>query len=141
MQSMQHQIRRYRLQLIIFLGYQEKMTTSFRVYIPTSKFWKLEVLQILGNLKINFWRFFMKTFYFSARVFHVWLCPCCAPPGSFPANIYLFKVSSRNTRKKCEVCSKLTKRIPRQYRSGVFIVNFKNISHFFLVFLWLTVNR
>ena len=26
----------------------------------------------------------------------------------YPANIYLFKVSNRNTRKKCEKCSKLT---------------------------------
>ena len=26
----------------------------------------------------------------------------------FPANIYLFKVKNRNTRKKCEICSKLT---------------------------------
>ena len=25
-----------------------------------------------------------------------------------PANIYLFKVNHRNTRKKCEICSKLT---------------------------------
>ena len=26
-----------------------------------------------------------------------------------PANIYLFKVNNRNTRKGCEICSKLTK--------------------------------
>ena len=26
----------------------------------------------------------------------------------FPANIYLFKVNNRNTRKRCEICSKLT---------------------------------
>ena len=26
----------------------------------------------------------------------------------YPANIYLFKVKNRNTRKKCEICSKLT---------------------------------
>ena len=29
---------------------------------------------------------------------------------SFPANIYLFKVTNRNTRKRCEICSKLTKK-------------------------------
>ena len=28
--------------------------------------------------------------------------------GIFPANIYLFKVNNRNTRKICEICSKLT---------------------------------
>ena len=27
---------------------------------------------------------------------------------SYPANIYLFKVNNRNTRKSCEICSKLT---------------------------------
>ena len=26
----------------------------------------------------------------------------------FPANIYLFKVNSRNTGKRCEICSELT---------------------------------
>ena len=25
-----------------------------------------------------------------------------------PANIYLFKVNNRNTRKRCKICSKLT---------------------------------
>ena len=41
-----------------------------------------------------------------------------------PANIYLFKVNNRNTRKRCETCSKLTIKTPerRQWRrSGVFI--------------------
>ena len=27
--------------------------------------------------------------------------------ANFPANIYLFKVNNRNTRKMCELCSKL----------------------------------
>ena len=29
-----------------------------------------------------------------------------------PANIYLFKVNNRNTRKRCEICSKLTIKTP-----------------------------
>ena len=29
-----------------------------------------------------------------------------------PANIYLFKVSKRNTRKRCEMCSELTMKTP-----------------------------
>ena len=41
-----------------------------------------------------------------------------------PANIYLFKIN-KNTRKK---------------RSGVFVVNFEHILHFFLRFLLLTLN-
>ena len=43
------------------------------------------------------------------------------------ANIYLVKVSNRNFRKRCEICSKLIKIL--------FIVNFKHISHLFLVFI------
>ena len=61
-----------------------------------------------------------------------------------PANIYLFKVNNKNTRKRCEICSKLTIKTPerRQWRrSGVFIVNFEHISHLVLVFLLLTSNK
>ena len=55
-----------------------------------------------------------------------------------PANIYLFKVNDKNTRKKCETCSKLTTKTPEQHQwrcSGDFIVNFEYTSHLFLVFL------
>ena len=54
----------------------------------------------------------------------------------YPAKIYLFKVNNRNTRKRCEMCSKLTikKQERRCRRSSVFIVNFELISHLFLVF-------
>ena len=53
---------------------------------------------------------------------------------SFPANIYLIKVSNRNTRKRCEICSKLILKTPERrqwHHSGVFIVNFEHISHLF----------
>ena len=43
-----------------------------------------------------------------------------------PDDIYLFKVNNRNTRTRCEICSKLTIKTPER-RSGVFIVNFENI--------------
>ena len=49
-----------------------------------------------------------------------------------PANIYFFKINNRNTRKRCEICSKLTIKAPewrRWRRSGVFIVNFEHVSH------------
>ena len=62
----------------------------------------------------------------------------------YPAGIYLFKVNKRNTRTKDEICSKLTIKTPEQpqcRRSGVFIVSFKHISHFVIVFLLLTLNR
>ena len=61
-----------------------------------------------------------------------------------PANIYLIKVNNRNTRKRCEIFSKLTIKTPewrRCRRSGVFIVNFENISQLFPVFLLLTLSK
>ena len=60
------------------------------------------------------------------------------------ANIYLFKVNNRNTRKRCEIYSKFTIKTPERHRwrhSGVFINNFEHILHLFLVFLWLTLNK
>ena len=61
-----------------------------------------------------------------------------------PAGNCMFKVNNRNTRTRCEICSKLTIKIPerRQWRhSGIFIVNFEHISHLVLVFLLLTLSR
>ena len=34
----------------------------------------------------------------------------------YPANIYFFKVNNRGTRKKCEICSKLTIKSPERRR-------------------------
>ena len=61
-----------------------------------------------------------------------------------PAGKYIFKVNNRNTRTRCEICSKLTIKTPerRQWRrSVVFIVNFEHIYHLVLVFLLLTLSR
>ena len=46
-----------------------------------------------------------------------------------PAYNYMFKINNRNTRKKCEIFSKLTIKTPERRhwrRSGVFIVNFEH---------------
>ena len=61
-----------------------------------------------------------------------------------PANICLFKGNNRNTRKRCEICSKLTIKTSEQHHtccSAVFIVNFEHIAHLFLVSLLLTLNK
>ena len=61
-----------------------------------------------------------------------------------PAHNNMLKVNSRNSRKRCEICSKLTIKTPERHqwrRSGVFIATFEHISHLFLVFLLLTLNR
>ena len=57
---------------------------------------------------------------------------------NFLADFYLFKVNKKDTRKTCQICSKLTMKTPERrhlHRSGVFIVNFEHISNLFLVFL------
>ena len=62
----------------------------------------------------------------------------------YPAGNYIFKVNNRNTKTKCEICSKLTIKIPERRhwrRSGIFIVNFEHISYLVLVFLLLTLSR
>ena len=61
-----------------------------------------------------------------------------------PAGNHMFKVKNRNSRTKCEICSKLTIKTPELrnwHRSGVFIVNFEHISHIVLVSLFLTLSR
>ena len=68
----------------------------------------------------------------------IWRTPTLLPAGN-----YMFKVSNRNTRTRCEICSKLTIKTPERRlwrRSGVFIVNFKHISHLILVFRLLTLS-
>ena len=60
-----------------------------------------------------------------------------------PAVIYLLKVNNKNTRTKCEICSKLTIKTPERRhwrRFGVFIVNFEHISHLPQLFPLLTLN-
>ena len=71
----------------------------------------------------------------SPKMFKTWL---------LLANIYLFKINYRNTRKRCKICSKLTiKTLERCHwrRFGSFIVNFEHILHLLLVFPLLTLNK
>ena len=50
-----------------------------------------------------------------------------------PVNIYLFKVNNRNTKKRCEVCSKLTIKTPERlhwpwtYFNSVSIIEFEQV--------------
>ena len=55
----------------------------------------------------------------------------------FPAGNYMFKVNNRNTRARCEICSKLTINIPERRQrlwtyftrcSSVSIVNFEHVN-------------
>ena len=70
--------------------------------------------------------------------------PVLTEDKTVPVDNYKFKVNNRNTRTRCEICSKLIIKTPerRHWRhSGVFIVNFEHISHLVLVFLLLTLTR
>ena len=62
-----------------------------------------------------------------------------------PAGIYLFKVNNGNTRRMCEICSKLTIKTPERLwhwrRSVAFIVNFERIAQIVIVFPLLTFNN
>ena len=62
-----------------------------------------------------------------------------------PAHSYLFEVNNKNSRKRCEICSKLTIKTPelRHWRhSVVFIVNISIFRNFFLCFYcWLWASK
>ena len=52
---------------------------------------------------------------------------CIKSDFCFQGEIYLFKFNNKNTRKRCEICSKLIIKAPERrhwHRSSVFIVNF-----------------
>ena len=58
-----------------------------------------------------FWFVSIQEFYFFPifKLFHSFYCNKNLSDISFcPASIYLFKVKNRNSRKRCEICSKLT---------------------------------
>ena len=72
---------------------------------------------------------------FKSQVFMLYIFNGITPVGN-----YMFKVNNRNTRTKCEICSKLTIDTTER-RYCVFIVNFEHVSHLVLVFLLLTLCR
>ena len=45
-----------------------------------------------------------------------------------PAGNYMLKVNNRNTRTRCEICSKLTIKTPEQRHCSVSIVNFEQVN-------------
>ena len=67
--------------------------------------------------------------------------------ANVPAGNYMFKSNNRNTKTRCEICSKLTIKTPERCQictkvtGGVFIVNFENTSHLVLMFLLWILSR
>ena len=68
---------------------------------------------------------------------------CSARAHSIPAGNCMFEVNNRNTRKKCEICSKLTIKTceRRQWHRFSVFINSEHILHLVLVFLLLTLSR
>ena len=63
---------------------------------------------------------------------------------TFPANIYVLKVNNRNTRKRCEICSKLTIKTPENVIDVVLLfllLTWNMFRTFFLVFLLLNLSK
>ena len=75
---------------------------------------------------------------------HVYKLSTSVILNDIPANIYLIKVSNRNTRKMGRICSRFvveTSELRHRGRSDVFIINFEHISPLFLMFLFLNLNK
>ena len=68
----------------------------------------------MSNLVL--WAFLEGTIY-AIFIFH----------ATCPADIYLFKVNKRNSRKRCEICLKLTKKTPEWRQKRVFFVCFEHV--------------
>ena len=112
--------------------------------------WKMRLLKILQRQKekVEHWRvlfhFIWMTELIRCQQSDVALLTIITTCNNNPANIYLFKVNSGNNRKRWKICSQqATKTTERRHwrRSGAFIVNFKHISHLFLQFLLLNLNK
>ena len=71
-----------------------------------------------------------------------YFCKCFV--GLKPVAIYLFIVDNGNTRKVCEICSKLTIETPERRkwgRSGISSANFEQYLYLVLLSLLLTLNK
>ena len=95
--------------------------------------WIFGVLNIMSNVSPReIFRYCIQTLHLKNRF--------------FPTGNYMLNVNNKNARRRCEVCSKLTKKTPerRQWQwrhSGSCIINFEHILHLALVFSLLTLGR
>ena len=86
--------------------------------------------------KLNWWIIKRRkvTFFFDYQ--HISGCK-----NLFPAGNYMFKVNNRNTRTRCEICSKLTIKDQdnARHRSGVLIVKFELENAGWVYWFWLII--
>ena len=57
--------------------------------------------------------------------------------GTFPAGIYLSKVNNRETRKRCEICSRLT----IKYIYILYIYHIYNIYIYIYIYIFIYINK
>ena len=117
------------------LVWKREMNRAISVSMNYFRIWSIFILPTLICFPETSVKFFFLNFMQLCIVIEHWINPF---------GIYLFKVNNRNTRTRCEICSKLTIKTSERHhwrRSGVFIVNFEHILHLVVVFLLLTLNR
>ena len=75
----------------------------------------------------------------------VFLFQVSSKSGPTTVSIYLFKVNNRNTRKKLEICLRLTIKKTvvgsQQHRLGFFVNNFGHVLYFALLFSLLILSK
>ena len=74
----------------------------------------------------------------------VFLFQVSSKSGPTTVSIYLFKVNNRNTRKKLEICLRLTTKTvvgSQQHRLGFFVTNFEHVLYFALLFSLLILSK
>ena len=115
------------------------------ININLANLWKSNMLwtyvNSFSNMLIHFGYWFLNRRLWNFDVGTVRL-PLKGWKPFFPADIYRSK-TTMETPEQCEICSRLTIKIPEQYKwrcSGVFIVNLEEIPHI-LVFSFLTLNK
>ena len=105
-------------------------------------FWNLKTKYQFTSLVIYFHNVLASSYSFYTKNILWRSCQVAWTKWNYSAGIYLFKVDNENTRTVCEICTKLTIKTPawgHWHRSGVFIVNFEQISHIVVVFPLLTL--
>ena len=97
-----------------------KYSAAMKILISFQKGKKVPALQNATEL-------YIKT---CLNGYYCWAVHQLSRTKSRPAKIYLLKVRNRNTRKICEICSKLSQKTPARCHSSVLLLTL-NIFHTF----------
>ena len=116
-------------------GFISRSRNTLREYCPNTEFFLVRIflysVQIQENTdqKNSVFGHYSHSCWISSRCRALFNYSSCNKKSSL-TYIYLFKVNNRNTRKRCEICSKLTITTLERL-STVFIVNFMHILRLF----------